>query len=181
MVSLLNSGTLSIKYRVSEATLNEVKYEEKKRLSNLSFSIRNIQHPKKYGRWNANFKITPSLHYDDTEYQTGKTEFNAATGTHDLLPNINIKRGISMANAKLTAHTPLGAFALSGGFGGTIYRMTDRAGLDTVKTREIRRIDLVWSAFLTKRIFVLAGPRYYKAGYESYVFAFRLGYFWGKI
>lgn len=181
MLELLNSGTVSVKYRVSEATLDEVDYEAKERLTNPSFSIRNIQHPKAHGKWSANFKITPSLHYDDTDYQTGKTALNTETGITETLPNINIKRGIAIANAKLTTHTPIGAFALSAGFGGTVYKMTDGKGLDTIKTREVRRIDLVWSAFLSRRVFVLTGPRYYHAGYESYIFAFRIGYFWGKI
>lgn len=180
-MSLLNSGTVSVKYRVSEAKFDNVDYEAKERLTNPSFSIRNIQHPRKHGRWNINFKVTPSLHYDDTDYQTGKVSFNKETGRLEKLPIINIKRGITIANAKVTTHTPIGAFALSAGFGGTIYTMSDGAGLDTVKTREIRRLDLVWSGFLSKRLFVLAGPRYYKAGYESYVFAFRIGYFWGRI
>lgn len=180
-LSLLNSGTVSVKYRISEAKFDDVDYEAKERLTNPSFSIRNIQHPKKYGRWNMNFKITPSLHYDDTDYQSGFVSTNPDTGQLERLPIINIKRGITMANAKVTTHTPIGAFALSAGFGGTIYTMTDGAGLDTVKTREIRRIDFVWSAFLSKRIFVLTGPRFLTAGYESYEFAFRIGYFWGKI
>jgi hypothetical protein len=181
LLSLLNSGTIHVKYQVSKAKLNDVDYEEVSRLTNPSFSIRNIQHPKAYGRWNFNFRVTPSVHYDDTDYETGASEYSFLTMRNEKRPNINIKRGISMANAKFTTHTPIGAFALTGGFGGTVYKMSDGGALDTIKTREIKRIDLAWSAFLSKRFYVLAGPRYYKAGYESYIFAFRIGYFWGAI
>lgn len=86
-----------------------------------------------------------------------------------------------MANAKIYFHTPVGAFAFTAGFGGTVYKMDDGGALNTIKTREIRRLDFTWTAFMSRRFYVLVGPRYYKAGYESYVFAFRLGYFWGQI
>lgn len=177
----MNSGSVNIKYQVSEATLQGIRYEEVARVTNPSFSIRNIQHPRAYGRWNFNFRITPSLHYDDTDYETGELEFNVVTNDFQKRRNINIKRGISMANAKFSLHTPLGAFTLTGGFGGTIYKMDDGGAINTIKTREIRRLDFTWTGFLSRRFFILVGPRYYKAGYESYVFAFRLGYFWGKI
>ena len=181
ILSLLNSGTANVKYTVSEATLNDgVKYEEVERISDPSFSIRNVQHPKTYGKWNVNLKVTPSLHYDDTTYQTGHTRFNKNKGREEELPNINIKRFMTLANLKLTGHTPIGAFALSGGFGGSVYKMDDGQGLNTIKTREMRKIDLAWYAFMSKHFFLLMGPRYYKAGYESYVFAFRIGYYWGK-
>lgn len=177
--TLLNSGTVSIKYQVSEAEIEGVNYEEVERLTNPSFSIRNVQHPKKHGRWSANFQITPSIHYNDTDFQTGGTFFDDRGMVER--PDLNVKRASMLANAKITTHTPAGAFALSLGFGGTMYKLDNGASLETIRTREIRRIDLAWSAFFTKRFFILAGPRYFKADYETYVFAVRLGYFWGKI
>lgn len=181
VTSLLNSGTVNIKYRAVEATFNEEKYEITRNVTNPSISIRNVQHPKSWGQWNFNLRLTPSIHYDDNTYSTGATFFNTTTGQTEVLPNINVKRGIILGNLKATIHSPLGAFTLSGGFGGTMYRLNDGQGLDTLKTREIRRVDLAWYAFLSKHFFVLMGPRYYKAGYETYEFAFRIGYFWGKI
>ena len=178
---LLNSGTVNIKYRAVEATFEDEKYEISEHVTNPSFSIRNVQHPRAWGKWNLNLRLTPSLHYDDNTYQTGATFINTETGLEQTRPNINVRRGIILANLKTTLHTPIGAFALSGGFGGTMYRLDDGQGLNTIKTREIRRIDFAWYAFFTKRFFVLMGPRYYKAGYETYEFAFRIGYFWGRI
>jgi hypothetical protein len=173
---LLNSGTVNIKYRVSEATFDGVTYEEKERLTDPSFSIRNVQHPKSHGRWNFNVRITPSIHYDDTTYGT-----LAKKPTGEAYPDINLKRFIGFANLKSTFHTPVGAFALSAGFGGTVYKLDDGQGLETIKTREIRRLDLAYYAFFSRKFFLLMGPRYYKAGHETYIFAFRLGYFWGRI
>ena len=180
LTSLLNSGTANIKYRASEAHIHGVAYEEDERVRSPSFSIRNVQHPKAWGKWNLNFKITPSLHLDNQTYVTGATYVDDS-GLTQPYPSLNIKRFITLANMKITTHTPIGAFALSGGFGGTVYKMDNGLWLNTVKTREIRRIDLSWYGFISKRFFVLMGPRYYRAGYETYEFAFRIGYFWGKI
>ncbi len=181
IASLLNSGTVNIKYRASEAKIHNISYEEDERVRSPSFSIRNVQHPKIYGKWNINIKLTPSLHIDNQTYKTGALYYDNSEEAFVLYPNVNIKRFIMLGNLKLTTHTPIGAFALSGGFGGTIYHMNNDKWLRTTKTREIRRIDLTWYAFLSKRFFVLMGPRYYKAGYETYEFAFRIGYFWGSI
>lgn len=177
---LLNSGTVNIKYRASEATFEDDSYELDANVTNPSFSIRNVQHPRAWGKWNFNLRISPSLHYDDNTFATGAT-FIDTDGVEKTKPNINVRRGIILGNLKATLHSPIGAFALSGGFGGTVYRLNDGRGLDTIKTREIRRIDLAWYGFFTKRFFVLMGPRYYNAGYETYEFAFRIGYFWGRI
>lgn len=178
---LLNSGTVNMKYRVSEATFYGVKYEEKERLTDPSISIRNVQHPKSHGRWNFNVKITPSIHYDDTTYGTLHKEYNNNTGQVEALPDVNLKRLIGFANLKSTFHTPVGAFAFSAGFGGTVYKLDDGMGLETVKTREMRRLDLAWYAFFSKRFFILMGPRYYNGGHEQYIFALRIGLFWGRI
>ena len=178
---LLNSGTVNIKFRNAEATFEEERYEIAEHITNPSFSVRNVQHPRAWGNWNFNLRITPSIHYDDNTYQTGASFFNTRTQQTEKRPDINVRRGIALANLKATVHTPIGAFALSGGFGGTMYRLNDGQGLDTLKTREIRRLDLARYAFFTKRFFVLMGPRYYKTDYETYEFAFRIGYFWGRI
>ncbi len=177
---LLNSGTVNIKYRASEANIHGVAYEEDERVRSPSFSIRNVQHPRAWGKWNTNIRLSPSVHYDNQTYTTGATYIDG-DGVTQLRPALNIKRFITLANLKWTTHTPIGAFALSAGFGGTVYRMDNDHEIYTTKTREIRRIDLAWYAFISKRFFVLMGPRYYRAGYETYEFAFRLGYFWGRI
>ena len=179
--SLLNSGTLNLKYRSVRASFNDELYEISDRVTNPSFSVRNVQHPKSWGRWNLNVRLTPSIHYDDVTYESGGTYFNTTTNQIERLNNINVRRLITLGNLKATFHTPIGAFSVAGGFGGTVYRLNDGAGLSTYKTREIRRLDFVWYGFLSKRLFVLMGPRYYKTDYETYEFAFRIGYFWGGI
>jgi hypothetical protein len=181
VTSLLNSGTVNIKYRASEATIHGVHYEEDKRVRNPSFSIRNVQHPKAWGRWNMNVKLTPSIHFDNQTYVTGASFYSETDQAVLNYPAVNIRRFILLGNLKLTTHTPIGAFALSGGFGGTVYHMDNDLWINTTKTREIRRIDLTWYGFLSKHFFLLMGPRYYRAGYETFEFAFRIGYFWGKI
>lgn len=181
VLKLLNSGTANIKYRISEATLNGVRYEEKARLTNPSVSIRNIQHHSAFEPWDFNVRLTPSIHYDDQDFQTGATFIDPNSGGAARRSDINIKRGLTLANLKATIHTPIGAFTASAGFGGTMYKIDDGSGLNSIKTREVRRLDFVWYGFFTDRFFVLTGPRYYKAGYETFEFAFRIGYYWGKM
>jgi hypothetical protein len=178
--SLFNSGSANVKYNVSRANLNGQLYEEKERVGDVSFSIRNIQHPRVYPKWNINVRLTPSIHYDRLSYQTGATFTNDA-GVEEVYPDIRLKRGMVLADLKLTTHTPIGQFVLTGAFGGSIYTMEDGYGLDTTKTREMRKIDLAYITFLSKRVFFLIGPRYYKDENESYIFAMRIGYFWGPI
>jgi hypothetical protein len=178
--SLLNSGTANLKYTISEATIDGVKYENSDRLNQGSISIKNIQHPAKYGRWDFNIGIRPSIHFDREIYGTLQTRVNE-NGDTVRYPDITITRFLGFGNLILTAHMPLGQVALSGGFGGTVYRMTNHEGLNTIRTREVRRIDLAWIGFFEDRFFVTIGPRYYKEAYESYVFSFRIGYFWGLI
>ena len=60
-----------------------------------------------------------------------------------------------------------------------IFRLTDTEGLDTYRTREVKKIDFSWIAFFSNRMFVMMGPRYYEEAYESYVFQFRIGYMFG--
>lgn len=181
VTKLLNSGSVNVKYTVSKAKFEGVLYEEKERLNNVSFSVRNLQHPRAYGKWNFNLKISPSIHLDRTTYQTGQYFTNPDTGNYEQMPNIKVQRLLSFANVKSTAHTPIGAFALSLGIGGNLSQLEKSTGQSTTRTGEARRIDFVFYRFLSKRFFVLLGPRYYKTDYESYVFAFRIGYFWGRI
>lgn len=178
---LLNSGTVNIKFRDVKATFENDLYEISRHVSNPSFSVRNVQHPNAWGKWNLNLRLSPSIHYDDITYVTGATYLNPRTNVIETKPRVRVRRGIALANLKTTLHSPIGAFALAAGFGGTVYNLNDGQGLDTTKTREIRRVDLAWYAFLSKRFFVLMGPRYYKTDYETFEFAFRIGYFWGRI
>lgn len=176
--SLLNSGSVNLKYTMAKARFEGITYENKERLSDVSISVRNIQHPEKYGIWNFNVSITPSIHLDRNRYGTLATRLNAK-GEVEQYPDLVFQRLSLMGNLAASWHTPFGAFVLKGGFGGAFYNLDDGQGFDTFKTREIRKIDLAWIAFMSKRFFVLMGPRYYVEQFEQYTFAFRIGYFWG--
>lgn len=179
--SLLNSGTTHIKYTRSNAKLQEdIEYTNKEKFGDISFSIRNVQHPRRYGRWNLNLGLTPSIHYDKERYQA---RFSPSLSDSELrdLPEIQIRRLLTFANIKLTAHTPMGAFVLTGGWGLGLSERRDDGEYVHMNTREIGRIDFVWVGFFADRFYLMAGPRYYKEDYEQLVFAFRLGYFWGPI
>lgn len=176
---LLNAGTVHVKYTVSRASFDGQQYENKNRLGNISGSIRNVQHPNGK-RWDANFRLTPSIHFSNTDYQSGGTRISPLTGILETLPEINVKRLSGLGNLKLTFHTPIGQFSLNGGFGGTVYKLKERGYYETIKTSEIRKIDLAYTGFFTKRFFAMIGPRYFNDGNEQYVFSARLGYFWGS-
>jgi len=180
LTRIFNSGSFNIKYTKSTAKIEGELYENTDRLGNVSFSVRQLQHPKRYGKWNFNISISPSIHLDDLDYQTGATYINGQ-GNLTTRPVVNYLRLSGLANLKMTTHTPIGAFALSLGFGGNVSRIKNHADIDTIQTREIRRIDLAWYAFLSKRFFILTGPRYYLDNSEQFVWAIRLGAFWGKI
>lgn len=178
--SLLNSGSVNLKYTKATATFEGVTYENKERLSDVSFSVRNVQHPQKYGKWNFNVRITPSIHFDKIRYGTLAQRTNAQ-GQIEQYPDLLFQRLSLMGNLAASWHTAIGAFVLKAGFGGAFYNLDDGQGFDTFRTREIRKVDLAWVAFLSKRFFVLLGPRYYVEQFEQYTFAFRIGYFWGRI
>lgn len=178
--SLLNSASVNIKYRVARAEIDGVTYENKERISDVSLSIRNIQHPRSHGRWNMNLRLTPSLHYDKTTFGTLATCENS-DGDMEPCPDLRLKRLSALGNLKLTTHTPIGAFVLAAGFGGAVKKMTNLWGMDHTTTSEIRKIDFAWVAFISKRFYILMGPRYYKEQFEQYTFAIRLGYMWGRI
>ncbi|EQC43044.1 putative lipoprotein [Bacteriovorax sp. BSW11_IV] len=178
--SLLNSASVNLKYTVSEAEIDGVKYQNRERLSDGSISIRNIQHPRRYGRWNMNLRLTPSIHYDKTTFVTNELCPNESGVMVDCA-DIKLRRLSILGNLKLTTHTPIGAFVLTGGFGGALKNMTTLGGMDSTTTTEIRKIDFAWVAFISKRFYILMGPRYYKEQFEQYTFAIRLGYMWGRI
>ncbi|MCO4795123.1 MAG: hypothetical protein KC493_15505 [Bacteriovoracaceae bacterium] len=164
---------------MAKAKFEGVTYENKERLSDVSFSVRNVQHPKKYGLWNFNVGITPSIHYDKIRYGTLALRTNNS-GVIEKYPDLMFQRLSLLANLAASWHTPMGAFVLKTGFGGAFYNLNDGQGFDTFKTREIRKVDLAWVAFMSKRFFVLMGPRYYVEQFEQFTFAFRIGYFWGR-
>lgn len=172
-----------MKYRATRATYNNELYENKDRFGNISGSIRHVQHPN--GRkWGANFGITPSIHYSNMRFQSGGTRISSTTGLTEPLPDVKIHRVSLLGNLKFTVHTPIGQFGVAGGFGGSMYRFTEIGNFETIKTTEVRRIDLAYTGFFTERFFFMMGPRYFNYGSsdgdEEYVFAVRLGYFWGS-
>lgn len=178
--SLLNSGTVHIKYTKFRTKIDDVTYENKKNLGDVSFSVRNVQHPYRYGKWNLTFKLSPSIHYERHTLGTLHRAQND-DGVVEQLPDLKIRRLSGLGNLKLILHTPIGAFAATGGFGGALSKIEGNGYTDDdYMTTEIRKVDFVYYKFLTKRIFILFGPRYYKENYEQITVAFRLGYYWGK-
>jgi len=176
--SLLNSGTVHVKYTKFKAKVDDVTYENKKNLGDVSVSVRNVQHPKRHGKWALRFKLSPSIHFE--KHTLGTLENHVVDGVVQRMPDIKVRRLAGFGNLKLILHTPIGAFAATGGFGGALSKFDKMNGSDYKRT-EIRKVDFVYYRFLTKRFFLLMGPRYYKEQYEQVTFAFRLGYFWGKI
>lgn len=176
---LINSGTVQLKYTDTEATFRGVKYENKEKLGEVSLSVRNVQHPGKYGPWNFNIRISPSVHFDRFVYVPQEKVYNDAG--QDITPGeVKVRRLKGFGNLKAYLHTPIGAFVATYGYGRAAYRQTDSEGLDTYRTREIKKIDFSWIGFFSRRFFVMMGPRYYEESYDSYVFAFRIGYMFGK-
>jgi hypothetical protein len=176
---LINASTVQLKYTDTEATFKGVKYENKEKLGEVSISVRNVQHPAKHGAWNFNIRISPSVHFDRFVY--GPIEKTYDDNGNDTTPgDVKVRRLKMFGNLKANFHTPIGAFVATYGYGRAAYRQTDQEGLDTYRTREIKKIDFSWIGFFSRRFFVMMGPRYYEESYESYVFAFRIGYMFGK-
>ena len=172
--SLFNAGTVHLKYSDGEASIEGNQYELKKRLGNVSASVRHIEHPKSHSRWDIGLKLTPSIHLDKFTFQTGQLDENQVQ-----MPDLNYKRLSGLANLKLGTQTPIGQFVLTGGYGAALFKLKDGAGIDTLRTGQVTKVDLAYLFFVTKRFFVLMGPRYYKSDFEQYTFALRIGYFWG--
>jgi hypothetical protein len=174
--SLFNAGTVHLKYSDGEAFIEGNKYELKKRLGNISASVRHVEHPKQHSRWDIGLKLTPSIHLDRFTFQTGKLDENQVQ-----MPDLKYRRLSGLANLKLGTQTPIGQFVLTAGFGAGVFKLNDGAGIDTIRTGEVRKLDLAYVVFPAKRFFLLMGPRYYNSDFEQYTFAFRIGYFWGDI
>jgi hypothetical protein len=177
--SIFNAGTVHLKYSDGDATLEGTKYELKKRLGNVSASIRQVEHPKKASKWGFGVKLSPSIHLDRFTFQTGQMA-DYGNGLVKM-PDLKYKRLSTLGNLKFGMHSPLGQLVLTGGYGLGVFRLDDGASVDTLKTGDVIKVDLAYIGFFTKRFFLLMGPRYYKSDFEQYTFAFRLGYFWGKI
>jgi hypothetical protein len=176
--AIFNSGTVHIKYTDVRADFEGVRYENEEKWGNISVSIRGVQHPKIYGPWNINLSLDPSIHYDRQSFTTTQTFVNEK-GDDERYSNIHQSRLSLLGNLKLTTHTPIGIFTLSGGFGEGLAKI--RGGMDTIKTVQMRKIDFTYGIFLTERIFLLIGPRYYKENHDEFLMALRIGYFWGEL
>ena len=177
--SMFNSGNVHIKYSTSKAKFNGIEYENQKRLGDVSVSVKKIQHPTAYGKWNFNIGLSPSIHFNRQRYSTSQTYVNTDSEVVKY-GDIQVKRGLVFANIGATTHTPIGQFVIKAGFGGEIYEKRGEFGYNTVKTREIRKIDFNYIGFFADRFFVLMGPRYLVNSYEHFIFAFRIGFFWGS-
>jgi hypothetical protein len=178
--SILNGGTVHFKYTNMNAKINNIKYENSKKLSDLSFSVRQLQHPYSHEVWDWNLGISPSIHFDKSKFITSETFIND-NEVQERYPDVKLLRLSGLGNLKLSSHTPIGSFVLTAGFGGAFYRLDNGYNLDTLKTREIRKLDFAYIGFFNERFFIMAGPRYYKEAFEQYVFALRFGYFWGEV
>lgn len=178
--SLLNSGTATIKYSETRATFNKRDYRNKENLGDLSVSVKNLQHPKAHDKYDLNLRFSPSIHLDKTELVTSEKRL-LPSGIYTDYPEITIRRLSVFINLKLTGHTPMGQFVATAGQGLAGFHARDGQGLDTRRTRNITKFELVYVGFFSKRFFFLTGPRYYNDGNHQYVWAARLGLFWGRI
>lgn len=177
--AVFNSGTVHVKYTDVRADFEGVRYENEEKWGNLSVSIRGVQHPKVYGAWNINLTLSPSIHYDRQTFSTQQTFINEL-GERQRYPNVQQSRLAALGNLKLSTHTPIGSFTLSGGFGEALTKIRGK-GLDTLRTVQMRKIDFVYSFFVTERIFILMGPRYYQENHDEFLMALRVGYYWGGL
>ncbi|ATH07605.1 hypothetical protein BIY24_06490 [Halobacteriovorax marinus] len=177
--SIFNAGTVHLKYSDIDAGLEGNKYELKKKLGNISASVRQLEHPSFYRRWDYLVKLSPSIHFDRFNFQAGA----ATISPNSVRPATELKyrRLSALGNVKVGFFTPIGQFVFTAGFGGGIYSMEDNHDLKTIRTREVRKFDLAYNAFLTERVFLMMGPRYYKTAFEQYTFIFRIGYYWGDV
>lgn len=175
---LINATTVQLKYTDTEATFRGVKYENKEKLGEVSLSVRNVQHPKIHGSWDLNLRFSPSIHFDRFTYGPKEKTYDD-NGRETTPGDVKVRRLNVFGNAKINFHTPIGAFVLTGGYGRAGFRQTDTEGLDTYRTREIKKLDLSWVGFFADRFFFMMGPRYYEEAYESYVFQFRIGWQFG--
>lgn len=164
-----------MKYSDIDAGVEGNRYELKKKLGNVSASIRQMPHPKAYREWDYLVKLSPSIHLDRFDFQAGAS---TSSGLHH---DLKYRRLSALGNLKIGFFSPAGQLILTAGFGGGIYTLDDDMGLKTTKTKEVRKFDISYTAFISDRVFLMMGPRYYKASFEQYTFIFRIGYFWGEL
>ena len=93
--SLLNGGTVHVKYTKFQTDVDGITYENKQDLGDVSFSVRNIQHPKQFGRWNLNLRLRPSIHYERHTLGTLSTRINDQ-GYRELYPDIKMRRCLDL-------------------------------------------------------------------------------------
>lgn len=177
--AIFNSGTVHVKYSDVRADFDGVRYENVEKWGNASVSIRGVQHPKEYGPWDINLSLDPSIHYDRQSFTSNETFINDS-GEKENYPDLRQSRLGILGNIKLTTHTPIGAFTLSGGFGEALTKISG-GGNETLKTVQMRKIDFTYSFFVSERVFILVGPRYYKENHDEFLMALRVGYYWGKL
>lgn len=175
---IFNAGTVSSKYNEVRATFDGRSYRNRKSLSSVSLSIRGIQHPYKFKNWSGNFRLSPSLHFDRTVLESTET-VTLPNGSEYIPPRIKIKRLSTLGNIKYNWHTPIGQFVATAGYGLALFKADDDLGLDTFRTREIAKLDFIYIGFLSRRVFILTGPRFFYDQLSHFSIAFRLGYFWG--
>jgi hypothetical protein len=177
--AIFNSGTVHLKYSKVKVQFDDVNYQNKERWSDVSFSVRNIQHPSLFQGWATNISIDPSIHYDRQLFRSDETFINAQ-GVEQNYQDIMIRRLSAFANGKLVTHTGIGQFALSAGYGVGASRYEGHYSLKTIRMVEMRKIDLAYIGFVTDRVFFMMGPRYYREKRDEYILAIRIGYFWGE-
>lgn len=177
-VKKINSGTMQVKHNSSTGSFGGNLYENKRTWRDISASIRKIHHYTQRKDWDLRFKISPSLHLDSMRFQTQATR-QLPNGQRATLPELDYTRLAMLGNFKLYTDTPFGQLSYTLGMGPGVYHLTDGEALDTVRLRSVIKMDLAYSFFVTKRIFVLVGPRiYFEEGVEIIQQAFRIGYFW---
>lgn len=177
--AVFNSATMHVKYTDVRADFDGIRYENEEKWGNLSVSVRGVQHPKVYGPWGINLSLSPSLHFDRQSFFTDETFVNVM-GESERYPRIKQSRLAALGTLKLSTHTPIGSFTLSGGFGEALTKIRGK-GLDTLRTVQMRKIDFAYSFFLTERVFIMIGPRYYQENHDEFLMALRVGYFWGAL
>lgn len=171
--SIFNAGTVHLKYSDIDAGIEGNNYELREKLGNVSASIRQVEHPKGLREWDYLVKLSPSIHLDRFNFDSSSADKST--------PDLKYRRLSALGNLKVEFFTPGGQFVFTAGFGGGIYSLDDNQGLNTLKTREVRKFDFAYNVFLSDRVFLMMGPRYYKTAFEQYTFIFRIGYFWGEV
>ena len=147
--SIFNSATVHVKYTDVRAEIDDVDYENIEKFGNISSSIRRVQHPKQYDKWDINFSLSPTIHFDRQLFHpVGVTE-------EDDVPDLTKSRLSILGNLKLTTHTPIGAFVLTGGYGQSFLKLSKDTGTESYRSTQIRRLDFVYLGFFARRFYTL--------------------------